>query len=73
MEQNSNHGGHDKMMWLMMLMCIVPSFVILLSGYGVKKIYVILFLLACVGGHFLIRHRKKSEVGGKGESGKGCH
>ena len=53
MDHGSN-GGHNKMMWLMMLMCLAPVLFLFFSGSGINKWYIILFLIICVGGHFLL-------------------
>ena len=54
MNHQSNHDGHDKMMWLMMLMCLLPVLLIFLSGEKIGKGYIVLIFLACVAGHFIL-------------------
>ena len=54
MNHQSNHDGHDKMMWLMMLMCLLPFLLVFLSGEKIGKSYIVLILLACVVGHFIL-------------------
>lgn len=74
MDHNSN-GGHNKMMWLMMIMCLAPSLFLFFSRSGVNKWYIILFLVICIGGHFLLMkfmgHGDKNT--NKTDNDKSCH
>ena len=78
MNHNANHEGHGKMMWLMMLMCLIPGLFVLLSGSKINKWYIVLFLAVCVGGHFLVMkfwgHSKNEENEKKDDTGDHtCH
>ncbi|KKR48788.1 MAG: hypothetical protein UT86_C0003G0117 [Candidatus Magasanikbacteria bacterium GW2011_GWC2_40_17] len=72
MDHNSGEG-HNKMMWLMMLMCLAPSLFIFFSGSGISKWYIIVFLLICVGGHFLMMKLMGHEDINKKDNDKNCH
>ena len=67
MNHNSNHGGHNKIMWLMMLMCAVPVLLVLLSGSNIRNYALLFLLICCVGGHFLMMKFMGHKAGHKGE------
>lgn len=51
---DQSHGNHGKMMWLMMLACLIPALFIFLFNPTLVKSPIFLILLACVGGHLLM-------------------
>jgi Flp pilus assembly protein TadB len=51
---DSHHGDHGNMMWLMMLLCLAPLVLVYLTGGRIGTGFIFFILLACVGGHFIL-------------------
>ena len=53
-DNHSRHNSHSKMMWFMMLFCLMPVIISLVVGAGIKNYAIIILLICCVAGHFLM-------------------